>query len=136
MDAFPFVDCGDFEVIFDETDIVVAVTDHYDRSGALVVRQTHVTILGRSVYFNSTDPSKRVEGVPGERENNRIFFADGEVSKWYLHGPYNMITVPGYGRILAETGTFIFDESGDLIFNSGLNQLMEGDTAALCNYLR
>jgi hypothetical protein len=73
-----------------------------------------------------------VTGGPAEAENAR--FVGGYL---YLSGPSWKIRVPGYGLIFAETGRGVKDlQTGEFVFNSGHNQFLEQDLAALCAYLK
>jgi hypothetical protein len=44
-------------------------------------------------------------------------------------------TVPGAGVVLLETGRVVFDlATGDVLFEAGPHQVLEGDTEAFCSY--
>ena len=85
-------------------------------------------------------------GVRGEHQSNQfldpIFDNAGNYVGGIHHGkgPSVMVTVPGYGRIFAETGNFSFDmTTWQMVYNRGHNQYFSGnpaDLAALCNYLK
>ncbi len=65
---------------------------------------------------------------------DRVVFSDGTMS---ISGPYFKIRVPGYGVIFAESGHQVMDlATGQVISNSGPNQFIDGDAAALCQYLK
>ena len=125
--------CGTFDVLTDFAGIYSG-TLVYDKSGAVVQTIQHIRVIGESIYYNSTDPTKSVIGGPGEREMDRIVTESG---LQYTSGPLFKIRIPGYGLILAETGHFVFDTTtGQFLFNSGHNQVVDQDLAALCDYLK
>ncbi len=129
---FPIVDCGEFAVFADFTQVETAIFQ-YDRTGALV-RIIDMRSIAELLFYNSVDRAKSVKGIPGERENVKVDFVKG-----YVHstGVPFMITVPGYGVIFAETGHAIWNlTTGALVFNSGMNQLANQDAAALCDFLK
>ncbi len=125
--------CGNFDVLTDYV-ILLSGTILYDKSGVPVQQIQKIRTLGESVYYNSTDPDKSVLGGPAEVEQDRIDLVKGLI---YLSGPSFKVRVPGYGLIFAQIGLSVYDlNTGQLLFNSGLNQLGDQDVAALCNYLK
>ena len=124
---------GNFDVL---TDYVVLITGtiRYDKSGQYITDRYQVKLIGESVYYNSTDPEKSVPGGPGEVENHRF---DSKTGLYTGAGLSFKVRIPGYGLIFAETGHFVYDYSaGENVFNSGHNQFMDQDLAALCKYLK
>jgi hypothetical protein len=125
--------CGNFDVLNDFT-ALVSGTIVYDKSGVAVQTIEHVRVIGESIYYNSANPTKSVLGGPGEGEMHRI---DGTTGIVYISGPSWKIRISGYGLIFAETGHVVFDETtGQIFFNSGHNQFLDQDLAAVCNYLK
>lgn len=126
-------DCDGFQVLGDY-DILYRVTYRTDKAGNLTKEFDRGFLSGGpAVYRNSLDSSKTVTGIPKEHE---IDLWDYENGLFTGRGPTYLITVPGYGRIFAETGRYVFDlNTGDLLFNSGQNQGFDG-SAALCDYLK
>ena len=125
-------DCGSFEVLSDFV-ALIGGTALYDKSGLLVQEVSHY-LIGESVYYNSTDPTKSVVGGPAESENDRIDWASGF---YYGTGPSYKVRVPGHGVIFMETGHWVANmNTGEYVFNSGQNQFVDGDVAALCDYLK
>ncbi len=125
--------CGNFDVLTDYV-ILVSGTMVYDKSGALVQTVRRLHTIGESMYYNSTTPEKSVSGGPGEVEVDRFDETEGLL---YISGPIFKIRVPGYGLIFAETGHLVVDlTTGQVISNSGHNQMVDQDLAALCNYLK
>ncbi len=125
--------CANFNVLTDFAGIYSG-TLVYDKSGSVVQIIQHIRLIGESIYYNSTDPTKSVLGGPGEREMDRIIT---ETGLQYTSGPLFKIRIPGYGLIFAETGHFVFDTAtGQFLFNSGHNQIVDQDLAALCDYLK
>ena len=121
-------DCGDFLVLSDwvESGWFRGV---FDKSGNL----HHGTVrieYHESVYYNSEDPSKIIDGGPGEHQMEH--FAFGENLFW-VTGPIARITLPGQGQILHQGGRVLLDlETGQVIGTSGPQSLEEGDTELLC----
>jgi hypothetical protein len=125
--------CNDFQVLTDYT-VLITGTDRYDKSGQFVQEILKARLMGESRYYNSTNDAKEVLGGPGEVENDRWNAAQGLV---YVTGLIFKVRVPGYGLIFAETGRAVLDlNTGEWGFNSGHNQWVDGDVAALCNYLK
>jgi hypothetical protein len=129
------VSCDGFDVLADYA-MVVKLMEYYDGSNKLVKWQGFITTDGRGLYYNSTNPEHSVLGIPGETENDKGFVA-GDNPRVTAAGPIWMVTVPGYGVIFAETGRFVIDlTTGEIVANSGWNQLIDQDGAALCDYLK
>ena len=125
--------CGNFDVLNDFT-ALLSGTIVYDKSGVAVQTIQHYRLIGESIYYNSANPEKSVLGGPAEHELDRIDMTTGIV---YVSGPSFKIRVPGYGLIFAETGHIVIDETtGQVVFNSGHNQYVDQDLAALCNHLK
>jgi hypothetical protein len=129
------VSCDGFDVLADYA-MVVKLMEYYDGSNELVKWQGFLVPDGRGVYYNSVNPEHSVLGMPGERETDKFFVA-GDRPRALFAGPLWMVTVPGYGVIFAETGRFVIDlTTGEIVANSGWNQLIDQDGAALCDYLK
>jgi len=130
---WPVADCGEFQVL-GYYDILYRVTYRFDKFGNMTKEFDKAFLSGGPArYENSLDPSKQVTGIPKEHE---IDLWDYENGLFTGRGPTFLITVPGYGRIFAETGRYVIDlNTGDLLFNSGQNQAFDG-SVALCDYLR
>ena len=125
--------CGKFDVLTDFTALIRG-TIVYDKSGVAVQTIQHLGVIGESIYYNSTSPIKSVLGGPAEHDNEKIVSATGIMS---FSGPIFKIRIPGYGLIFAETGRVVIDlTTGQVISNSGHNQLFDQDLAALCEYLK
>ena len=125
--------CGNFDVLNDFV-ALLSGTIVYDKSGVVVQTIQHYHLIGESIYYNSANPAKRVFGGPAEHELDRI---DGTTGIVYVSGPSFKIRVPGYGLIFAETGHIVVDENtGQVLFDSGHNQFVDQDLAAVCNYLK
>jgi hypothetical protein len=129
--AFVVGSCGTFDVL---ADWVALLTGNlvYNKSGEVKNDVEHYRVIGESLYYNSTNAAKAVTGGPAEAENAR--YVGGYL---YLSGPSWKIRVPGYGLIFAETGHAVRDlQTGNFVFNSGHNQFLDQDLAALCAYLK
>ena len=124
---------GDFDVLTDFVFLMTG-TDRYDKLGQFVTERYQYKVIGESVYYNSTDPEKSVPGGPGEVENHQF---NPKTGLYNGAGLSFKVRIPGYGLIFAETGHFVYDYSaGENVFNSGHNQFMDQDLAALCKYLK
>jgi hypothetical protein len=122
--------CGNFDV-FTDFAALISGTVVYDKSGAIMQTIQHYRLIGESIYYNSANPAKSVLGGPAEHELEKI---DATAS---FSGPSFRIRVPGYGPIFYETGHGVVDlTTGQFLFNSGHNQFVDQDLAALCNYLK
>jgi hypothetical protein len=120
----------------ENTDYVFLVTgtNRYDKSGQFITYRYQVKLIGESVYYNSTNPEKSVPGGPGEVENHR---SDPKTGLDNVSGLSFKVRIPGYGLVFAETGHWVYDYSaGEWVFNSGHNQFVDQDLAALCEYLK
>lgn len=113
---------------------------HFDKNGELVREKYQFKIIGESVYYNSTDLNKAVMGGPGEVVNVTIDPARGLL---ILRGLSYKVRIPGYGLIFAESGELVWhcddpfmDTGCVMVKNTGHNQLIEQDIAALCDYLK
>jgi hypothetical protein len=130
--------CEGFE-IWDDAVALLSWTDLYNKNGQWVKTNQHYRILGETLYYNSEDPSRSVLGGPGEVEHEQFFAATGVLK---ADGLSWKIKVPGYGLIWAETGAMVWQcdpytfANCVLVSNTGHNQFVDEDLAALCNYLK
>jgi len=93
-------------------------------------------VIGHSTYYNSSDPDKFVLGGPGEVETDHTIYENGVPVMTLSSGTIFKIILPGYGPIFLETGRVIYDfETGQYAPNSGHNQWVDQDLAALCSVL-
>ena len=127
--------CGDWDVL---TDYVVHLKwmQRLDKAGRPVQEIARVKAVEPSVYYNSSDPTKMVHGIPAEHEIDHWSIVDGAPSLLRIGGVPFMITIPHYGVIFAETGALVIDFNTGEVFNAGHNDWNEQDVAALCNYLQ
>jgi len=112
---------------------LISGTALYDESGQLVQEVSHIRLLGESLYYNSTDPTKSVVGGPAESENDRIDWASASttaLAELQGESPRPRSHLHGDGHWVANMNT------GEYVFNSGQNQFVDGDVAALCDYLK
>jgi len=137
----PLGRCDGFDIL-EDFGFVGTFMDRYDQSGKLVQRIAKFD-YPYDRYYNSKNAAKEVYAVPGEHQSNQfvapVFDAAGNYIGGVHHGsgPSAMITVPGYGNIFAETGTFSFDmTTWTMTYNRGHNQFFAADLAALCDYLK
>jgi hypothetical protein len=115
--------------------------DRYDASGTLVQSIVHADFFSDRFYNNSVDGNE-VYAVGGERQNNRVFdqpVYDGATPVEGVQqgmGPMYQITVPGYGKILGQSGMYVYDYRTGNFVSHGPSQVNDGDLAALCDYLK
>jgi len=130
--------CQGFSVM---TDYVTKFTalDFFDKDGNWLKGKTQYRILGESVYYNSANPTKAVSGGPGEVANQFWDLTAGEIR---VSGLIYKVRIPGYGPIYYETGELVWQcdpgtfSNCSVVSNTGHNQSVEGDVAALCEYLK
>jgi hypothetical protein len=60
------------------------------------------------------------------------FNADGSRATETFHGPTFKFTLPGSGVVLLEAGRLMFDGDGNVVFEAGPHQLLDGDVDAFC----
>jgi hypothetical protein len=60
------------------------------------------------------------------------FSPDGSVITRAQNGIVFNFVVPGEGSVLMEVGRLVRDDAGDLLFDAGPHQFLEGDLDALC----
>jgi hypothetical protein len=127
--------CGDFDILFNDEGLVHGVLV-VDQDGIRTNRINILDITGTTTYYNSLDPTKSIEGGPGEVQVSHILFDEAGVRiGTNSAGLTFKIVVPGYGPIFMETGEYRL-RAGVVVFNSGFNQAIEEDVAVLCDYLR
>ena len=130
--------CEGFEVW---TDFVALFswTDLYDKNGQWVKTNQRYRVLGESLYYNSENHDRSILGGPGEIDRAQFWAATGVIKGGGLSWK---VKVPGYGLIWAETGTLVWQcdpytfANCVLVSNTGHNQFLDQDLAALCNYLK
>jgi hypothetical protein len=124
--------CGGFNVF---SDYVVLVHEVWllDKEGQPVRAVNRYKSIGEAIYYNSNDPELFLQGGPGEIEIDRIDLREGTLS---ISGIPIKIRVPGYGAIFYETGHIVIDlNTGEMLSNTGHNQVVDADLEALCKCL-
>jgi hypothetical protein len=130
--------CDGFEIWSDWVELLTWV-DRVDKNGQFAQEVGREKLLGQSLYYNSTNFDKAVAGGPGEAANFRW---DAKTGRVYNSAVSWKVTVPGYGIIFAETGATVYQcdpytfENCQLVSNTGHNQFIDEDLAALCDYLK
>ena len=98
----------------------------YDREGNVVK-----TILSNSsVRFTSTASAN---GKTLSTNYPLVFITDEEDADIRV-GLRNAYHVPGAGVVLLDAGRLIFDATGDVVFEAGEHQLLNGSVDAFCGY--
>ena len=133
FDVFDIVECDGFMVMLEGTGWNVDKW-WYDDAGA-PVRLLGSYRLNDATYYNDQDPSITLErkGSNGQ-VNIEIDFTGGD---WRASGPQFILTVPGMGHILLDTGIWSWDASTQVLSKHGPNfALADGETGfALCEAL-
>ena len=125
-------DCGDFHVFQDYVFLVHEVW-LLDKEGQPVKAVNRYKAIGGSIFYNSNDPELFLLGGPGEIEIDRIDLTEGTLS---ISGIPVKLKVPGYGAIFYETGHIVIDlNTGEMLSNTGHNQLVDADLEAVCKCL-
>lgn len=120
-------DCGSFTVLAD-TLYRGHATLHFDAKGNLVKIVAHEYFT--ETLYNSSDPSKSVTSNPQQSAN---LLVNVEKSTEWVAGAEVKFTLPGVGVLLHNVGRVVYDTStGEVLFQAGPHQQLEGDTAALC----
>ena len=98
----------------------------YDREGNVVK-----TILSNfNQRFTSTASAN---GKTLSTNYPLVFITDSDDAD-IRAGLRNAYQVPGAGVVLLDAGRLIFDANGDLVFEAGQHELLNGDIGAFCEY--
>jgi hypothetical protein len=129
IEDFTFVDtelCG-FPITFTESG-TFKVTTFYDAEGN-PVRTVLTNFNERYVATATANEKTLTTNYPLAIITS---FEAGAVLELGLQNAY---TVPGAGVVLLDAGRVIFDlATGDVVFEAGQHQLLEGDVSAFCNF--
>ena len=132
-------DYGETFDVMNRLEMSAKKTTIYDKKGqiAQVVVNAKATT---DIFWNSLEPEKSLRGGPGENQEVRWTYENGEVVLLQQSGPTVRINLRGYGPIYIETGHARIDPNTyEVYFNSGWNHYWDGDPAAaeaLCNALK
>ena len=119
--------CGDFTVLAD-TVFRGHATLRFDAAGNLVQISAHERFT--EILYNSSDPTKFVSSIPQETSN---LLVNIENSTEWVAGSSIKFVVPGVGVVLHDVGRLVYDTStGEVLFQAGPQQYLNGDIAALC----
>jgi hypothetical protein len=104
--------------------------DYYDNSGFLY--KTLLTAGGGAFTVTVT-----AKGTTLTMQNQSYLLtitynADGSVSTSMLSGPNFIFTLPGSGIVYLDAGTVTFDSEGNIVFEGGMHQDLNGDVDAFC----
>jgi hypothetical protein len=120
-------DCGDFTVLAD-TVYRGHATLRFDAAGNLVQISAHERFT--EILYNSNDPTKSLSSNPQQASNLLVNIANS--TEW-VAGTIFKFTLPGVGVVLHDVGRLVYDTStGDILFQAGPAQYLNGDIAALC----
>ena len=122
--------CETFAVLADFT-VEGFFVVHYDKDGNVTHVNQHQSYTDAS-YYNSEFPDVRIEGGPGEGENDRFVYT-GESPFLVITGPFFKITLPGAGVIFHQAGRTVFDlNTFEVLFQAGPSDFTDGNVDALC----
>jgi hypothetical protein len=141
--GLPLASCGSFD-LFEDYKVLHTVIDRFDASGTTVLQKIVQSQILYDRIYNPTN-GKEVFAIPGTAQHNRfvlpvwegiVFESPFLSGMHYAMGPLFFFTVPGYGRIAAQSGMFAYNgDTGELVVH-GPSQYFDGDFAALCDYLK
>jgi hypothetical protein len=124
--------CEAFDV-YTDYDVMLHVTAVYDNKGNLAKERFKADVVGRSIYYNSNNPTIFLMGGPGEMEIDHLNIVKESI---FATGLMWKVTVPGYGAIFLETGRLVWDFNiGENLYNTGHNQFFDEDLKAVCKAL-
>jgi hypothetical protein len=120
-------DCGDFTVLAD-TVYRGHATLRFDAAGNLLQISAHERFT--EVLYNSNDPTKYLSSNPQQASN---LLVNIENSTEWVAGSIFKFTLPGVGVVLHDVGRLVYDtNTGEVLFQAGPQQYLNGDIAALC----
>jgi hypothetical protein len=140
----PFVtgcinDYGETFDVMNRYEAPIKDTTIYNKQGQITQIIRSVKFMN-DIFWNSLEPEKSLRGGPGERNEIRWTYENGELVLMQQSGAIVRINLRGYGPIYIETGHARIDQiTHEVIFNSGWNHFWDGDPAAaeaLCNALK
>jgi hypothetical protein len=125
--------CGDFAVLTDYW-FDVDYKAFYDNAGTLIRELVVGRVDGFSRYYNASDPTHVVEGGPNEVQISR-YESPGSIGT--VMGPAFRVNLPGQGVIFLMAGRLVIDlNTGDVLFEAGPQDWLEGNLDKLCAALR
>lgn len=122
--------CETFDILSDFT-YEGHVIFHYDRDGNITRANYHQSFT-YSTYYNSEFPDVRIEGGPGEGQNDLVVY-NGDAPFDIVTGPIIKINVPGWGVIFHQVGRLVVDlNTGEFLVQTGPQDWLNGNVDALC----
>lgn len=123
-------DCGDFTVLAD-TIYRGHATLRFNAAGDLVQISAHERFT--EVLYNSNDPTKSISSNPQQASN---LLVNIENSTEWVAGSIFKFTLPGVGVVMHDVGRLVYDtNTGEVLFQAGPQQYLNGDITALCTVL-
>jgi hypothetical protein len=106
-------------------------TDFFDNSGFLFMT---IETIGPSGPFTVTETAN---GITLTMQNQSFqvvitYNPDGSPKTTTFDGPVFKFTVPGGGVVLLDVGRLTFDSEGNVVFEAGPHQQLQGDVDAFC----
>lgn len=103
-------------------------TEYFDRSGNLIRVQLHGEDFG-----TATNPKN---GNTASGSDAWLEVIDVRAGTDTIVGLFFHLNFPGAGIVLIDAGKVTFEADGDIVFEAGPHQVLNGDFAALCAALR
>src|SRR6266567_1174012 len=122
-----FVSCPGFTVA-GEFDINRTLFTFTDNAGTPIRQVIHVHFVGT---LTNTSTGKSIPD-----EGNQIVTTDLTTGTTIVDGRIRVDTAPGEGVILAQVGRIVRDAQGNVLFLAGENDLVSGNVADFCAYMR
>ena len=111
------------------------IFDYFDNSGTLL--KEIVNNFGGTFTITAFNPANGKSTTTQSETVVQIttFNPDGSVASTSNNGLIYNFVAPGLGTILQMTGRLVFDSNGELVFEAGQFDFINGNTAAFCSYL-
>jgi hypothetical protein len=111
-------------------------TLYFDQNG-MVIREFISPQFQGALMVTWTNPETGKSLSSYEASSLIIYYnPDGSFQKLMNQGLTFMVTVPGVGQpLLADVGRIMIERGQGIIFEAGVHQELNGDTAAFCDYL-
>jgi len=111
------------------------IFDYFDNSGTLL--KEIVNNFGGTFTITAFNPANGKSTTTQSETVVQIttFNPDGSVASTSQNGIIFNFVAPGLGTILQMTGRLVFDSNGELVFEAGQFDFINGNTAAFCSYL-
>lgn len=126
-------ECDDGDIILEDVEIVYRDRLYFDKDGNLTRIRSHLSVDG-IVYRYDPIEEERGKSLPEVGHVNfTIYPEDGILVQ---AGLTSRVTLPGSGHVLLDAGRVVMDLSnGEIVWQAGPHQLMNGEVGELCEAL-